>query len=95
MQQTQEMCVQSPGREDPLEAGMFTPSRILAGESHGQRSLAGYSPWGHRVLDMTQHSTHSLGGGLLLWGCSGAFSLWAQCDLLKFQPLMEPNMDHT
>ena len=22
---------------------------LLLGESHGQRSLAGYSPWGHRV----------------------------------------------
>ena len=22
---------------------------FLPGESHGQRSLAGYSPWGHRV----------------------------------------------
>ena len=23
----------------------------LPGESHGQRSLAGYSPWGHKVSD--------------------------------------------
>ena len=30
--------------EDPLEEGMATPSKIL-GESHGQRSLVGYSPW--------------------------------------------------
>ena len=36
--------VQSLGREDPLEEGMATHSSILAGESHGQRSLAGYSP---------------------------------------------------
>ena len=26
----------------------------LPGESHGQRSLAGYSPWGHTELDMTE-----------------------------------------
>ena len=26
---------------------------FLPGESHGQRSLAGYSPWGHRESDMT------------------------------------------
>ena len=26
---------------------------ILPGESHGQRSLASYSPWGHKELDMT------------------------------------------
>ena len=24
------------------------------GESHGQRSLAGYSPWGHKESDMTK-----------------------------------------
>ena len=26
---------------------------FLPGESHGQRSLGGYSPWGHKELDMT------------------------------------------
>ena len=38
-----------PGSEEPLEKGMATHSSILAGESHGQRSLAGYSPKGRRV----------------------------------------------
>ena len=28
--------------------------RFLTGESHGQRSLVGYSPWGHKELDMTE-----------------------------------------
>ena len=41
--------VQSLGWEDPLEEGMTTHSSVLAGESHGQRRLAGYSPQGHRV----------------------------------------------
>ena len=27
---------------------------FLPGESHGQRSLAGYSPWGHEEMDMTE-----------------------------------------
>ena len=27
---------------------------FLPGESHGLRSLAGYSPWGHKELDMTE-----------------------------------------
>ena len=27
---------------------------FLPGESHGQRNLAGYSPWGHKELDMTE-----------------------------------------
>ena len=26
---------------------------FLPGESHGQRSLEGYSPWGHKESDMT------------------------------------------
>ena len=26
----------------------------MPGESHGQRSLAGYSPWGHKESDMTE-----------------------------------------
>ena len=33
-------------RKDPLEKRMATQSSILAWESHGQRSLVGYSPWG-------------------------------------------------
>ena len=28
---------------------------FLPGESHGQRNLAGYSPWGHQEMDMTEH----------------------------------------
>ena len=36
------------GWEDPLEKEMATHSSIL-GKSHGQRSLAGCSPWDRRV----------------------------------------------
>ena len=42
------------GQEDPLEEGMVTHSSILAGEFHGQRSLAGYSPLGRKELDSTE-----------------------------------------
>ena len=27
---------------------------FLPGKSHGQRSLVGYSPWGHKDSDMTE-----------------------------------------
>ena len=30
---------------------------FLPGEFHGQRSLAGYSPWGHKELDTTEQLT--------------------------------------
>ena len=36
------MWVRPLGWEDPLEEGMAAHSSILAKESHGQRSLAGY-----------------------------------------------------
>ena len=29
---------------------------FLPGESHGQRSLVGYSPWGHTESDMTEET---------------------------------------
>ena len=29
---------------------------FLLGKFHGQRSLAGYSPWGHKDSDMTEHT---------------------------------------
>ena len=42
MQETQ---VRLLGQEDPLEKGMQTIRVFLPGEFHGQRSVAGYSPW--------------------------------------------------
>ena len=46
MQELKETRVSSLGGEDSLEEVMATHSSILAGIIHGQRSLAGYSPWG-------------------------------------------------
>ncbi|CAI9164575.1 unnamed protein product [Rangifer tarandus platyrhynchus] len=37
------------GNGSPLQYPVFLP-----GESHGQRSLAGYSPWGRKELDMPE-----------------------------------------
>ena len=33
---------------------------FLSGKFHGQRNLAGYSPWGRKELDMTEHHHHHL-----------------------------------
>ena len=52
-----ETRVQSLGWQDPLEKGMETHSSILPGESHGQRSLAGCSPWGGKESDKTERLT--------------------------------------
>ena len=54
MQETQ---VQSLCWEDPLEKEMATHSRILAGESHGQRSLVGHSSSGCKELATTERLT--------------------------------------
>ena len=51
MQETQ---VRSLGWEDALEKGAATHSSVLAWRIPGQRSLVGYSPWGHRESDMTE-----------------------------------------
>ena len=50
----QDMWAQFLGQEESPDKKITTNSSILAGKSHGQRSLAGYSPWGHKESDTTQ-----------------------------------------
>ena len=39
----------------------WQPAQVfLPGESHGQRSLEGYSPWSHKVKDRTEAEMYSL-----------------------------------
>ena len=57
----QETWVRALGREDPLKEERATTPVFLPGESHGQRSLAGCSPQGHRESDTTEQlSTHTV-----------------------------------
>ena len=61
---------------------MTTTPVLMPGESHGQRSLVGYSPLGHKESDITEYArmchvckTH----------CTGCFSLlfvWSKHFLL-------------
>ena len=44
-----EIQVLSLGWDDPLEKEWQPTPVFLPGEFHGQRSLAGYSPWGCRA----------------------------------------------
>ena len=53
------MGVQSVGWEDPLEEGMATAPVFLPGEYHGQRSLVGYDPQGHKESDRTEATQHA------------------------------------
>ena len=55
-----ETRVWSLGQEYPLEEGLATHSIFLPGESHGERSLVGYSPRGWGESGMTKRlSTHA------------------------------------
>ena len=55
MQETQ---VLSLGQEDPLEKGMATHSSIFAWRIPWTE--AGYSPWGHKRVNITERLTLSL-----------------------------------
>ena len=59
-QEPQESLVLFLGGEDPLEVGMQSTLVFLPGESHGQRTLAGYSPYSHEEWDTTEvtENTH-------------------------------------
>ena len=54
VQEMLEMRVRFLGQEDPLEEAWQPTPVFLAAESHGQKSLVGYSPWGHKVFDMME-----------------------------------------
>ena len=49
-----ETPVQSLGWEDPLEESMNPLQYSCLETLHGQRILVGYSPFGHKELDITE-----------------------------------------
>ena len=55
----QETWVQSLGQEDPWRREWQAIPVFLPGKFHGQRSLAGHSPWGYKELDVTEQLTLS------------------------------------
>ena len=50
----EQMQAGSLGRKVPWRRAWQPTLEFLTGESHGQRSLVGYSPWGHKELDTTE-----------------------------------------
>ena len=68
VQEMQETEVRSLGPEDPLEKEMAIHSGILAWKSHGQRSLVGHSPEGHKESGRTEHA-HGQSIGKAEKGC--------------------------
>ena len=47
-------------RKIPRRRKRQSTTVLLPGESHDERSLVGYSPWGHKESDMTERLTLSL-----------------------------------
>ena len=50
----QETWVPSLVRKIPWRRKWHPTPVLLLGKSHGQRTLVGYSPWGHKESDMTE-----------------------------------------
>ena len=49
-----------PWRRKWPSTPVFLPGEYpMDRESHGQKSLAGYSPWGCTEADMTEHEAHA------------------------------------
>ena len=62
-------------RKIPWRRTWQPPPVFLPEESHGQRSLVGYSSWGHKEWDMTEHAGTPkgvwVGGDEVLSACQG------------------------
>ena len=56
MQATQETQVPSLYQEDFWRRKWQPTSVFLPGKSRGQRNLVGYSPWGYKESDTTEHA---------------------------------------
>ena len=54
------MQIQSLVREDPWNSKRQPTAVFLPRKFHGQGSLAGYIPWDHKELGMTEHTSITL-----------------------------------
>ena len=77
-----------PWRRKQLPILIFWPR-----EFHGQRSLAGYSPWGCKELDVTEWLWLLLSGGLCLQRLKAWFSFLAR-DWSQAMAVRAPNPNH-
>ena len=76
---TREVDLTSGLRRPPGVA--LTPPVILPEKFHGQTSLMGYSPWGHKESDTTEHPHTILGVKVLFFIHHGSLK---QSSLLMF-----------
>ena len=69
--------------EDPLEKEKQPTPVFLSGKSHGQRSLAGYSPWGQKELNTTEWLNNIPWSGII-----GSFGNFIFVFLRNFHTLL-------
>ena len=62
---------------------------FMSGESHGQKILVGYSPWGHKELDKTEVTWHT---ARMCPGQEGILPLELNCSMNSCQNLSSANL---
>ena len=94
----QETWVQFLGWEHSLEKEMETHFSILSVKSHGQRSLVGYSVWGHKRVghNLTTSSVQSVQLFVTPWTAARQASLsmtnsWSLLKLMSIMLVMPSN----
>ena len=79
----QETRVQSLSQEDTLKQEIDPTPVFLPGKFHGQGSLEGYSPWGHKEPNMTEQlSVHTHTHTGTLESRKGQWNSWPCCGNL-------------
>ena len=67
----------------------------MSGKDHGQRSLAGYSPWGGKELDMTQQLDDDNNNTQYpAWKNTVKFTVWNIQTQVTRQAEKQENMAH-
>ena len=73
----------SPWRREWLPTLVFLP-----GEFHGQKSLAGHSPWGHKELDMSEQQLQLISNVVIVSGTQQRDSaIYVHVSILSQTPL--------
>ena len=81
-----ETWVRSLGQKIPWRRKWQATPVFLPAESHGRRSLEGYSPWGLKELDTTEcPNTHKPNNYYTAWRLNGKEST-CQCRRCEFDP---------
>ena len=91
----QETWVWSLGREIPWRREWLPIPVFLPGEFHWQKSLAGYSPWGHTESDTTERLTHTHMNSFILVHLKTKRTWWDFKKNVNYQNLnWQSNISH-